>query len=304
MNIGLTHLRAFVTVVDKKSFSAAARSLGVSQPAVTLQIQSLEQHLGATLLERRYKRIGLTDAGKELYPAAQAILARWAEAEDGIRASEGLVGGRLVVGGSTTPAHYVLPRLVGAFKREHPETTVILEVADTRDTADRLAAGEVDVAFVGEPIKERRIACEPFGRDELVLIAAPDHPRAAGGRRTRPLPLEDLVQLPFIFREEGSATRDVVERHLADNGVSAGDLEIVLELGSSEAVVNAVESGLGVAVVSRFAAEKPLALGTVVELRAVSFPFSRDLYLCTLRRGSPRRAVAAFIDFARVNRPR
>lgn len=311
MSIGLTQLRAFVAVVDKRSFSSAARALGISQPAVTLQIQSLEQHLGTTLLERRYKSVGMTEAGEALYPAATGILSRWAEAEDRIRALEGLVGGRLVVGGSTTPAHYILPRLVGAFKRDHPETTVVLKVADTRDTIDRLTAGDVDVAFVGEQVRDRRLECEPFGTDELVLIAAPDAEiggtrpaaRSRGRGGSAPLALSELVRLPFVFREEGSATRDVIEQHLGAHGVSPGDLDVVLELGTSEAVVNAVESGLGLSVVSRFAAAKPLALGSVVELAAESFPVSRELFMCTLKRGTPRRAVAAFVDFARAHGP-
>lgn len=298
--MNLSQLRAFVAVVEQKSFSAAARTLDVSQPAVTLQIQALEHQLGATLLERRYKRVSMTEAGLLVYPVALSILERWGELSEALAELHGTVGGRLVIAGSTTPAHYLLPRLVGDFKREHPDTTVLLEVADSQATVDRLLSGAADTAFVGEVPRERRVQCEEFATDAIVVVAPAGH--ALAGRK-RKAPAEVLTREPLVFREKGSATRHVVEQHLTSLGLAPADLDVTLELGTSEAVVGAVESGLGIGIVSRFAAEKALALGTVAELKVETFPIRRLIYVCTVTKRPLTRAAEAFLDFARARRP-
>jgi DNA-binding transcriptional LysR family regulator len=292
--VNLTQLRAFIAVVDRRSFSEAARALGVSQPAVTLQVQSLERELSATLLERRRKRIELTEAGGLLEPAAREIVKRWEGLAERISVLEGTVGGRLTVGGSTTPAHYVLPRFIGDLKRRYPDVAVVLEVADTRDTVERLKAGDLDVAVVGEEVKDRAVDCERWLTDELVVVAAPDSPLAKGPAHA----VSELADHPIVSREKGSATRDVVEQHLASQGVSPDDLDVVMELGTSEAVASAVEAGLGLAIVSRVSVERSLALGRLVTADVKTFPLVRWFYMCKLKNRAPTRAAQAFVDHA------
>lgn len=298
--MNLNQLRAFVAVVDRKSFSDAARALGVSQPAVTLQIQSLEHQLSTTLLQRRYKKVEMTESGRLLYPVAVSIIDHWVRLTEGLAALEGSIGGRLVIGASTTPGHYLLPRIVGGFKREHPQTAVLMEVADTQATLERLLAGDLDLAFVGEQPKDRRITSEAFATDDIIVVCPPDHPLA---NKRKPVPLEALTHEALIFREKGSATRRVVENHLAMHAIAASDLDVVLELGTSEAVVNAVESGLGIGVISRFAAEKSLALGTLAAAKVETLPIRRDLYLAMITKRPLSRTAEAFLSFARANRP-
>lgn len=292
--MNLTQLKAFIAVVDKRSFSEAARALGVSQPAVTLQVQSLERELSATLLERRRKRIELTEAGGLLEPAAREIVKRWEGLAERISALEGTVGGRLTVGGSTTPAHYVLPRFIGDLKRRYPDVAVVLEVADTRDTVERLKAGDLDVAVIGEEVKDRAVECERWLTDELVVVAAPDS-LLAKGRAHRP---SELADHPIVSREKGSATRDVVEHHLSAQGLSPDDLDVVMELGTSEAVASAVEAGLGLAIVSRVSVDRSLALGRLVTADVQTFPLVRWFYLCRLKNRAPSRAAQAFLEHA------
>lgn len=292
--VNLTQLKAFIAVVDRRSFSEAARALRVSQPAVTLQVQSLERELSATLLERRRKRIELTEAGGLLEPAAREIVKRWEGLSEQVSALEGTVGGRLTVGGSTTPAHYVLPRFIGDLRRRFPEVAVVLEVADTRDTVERLKVGDLDVAVVGEEVKDRAVECESWLPDELVVVAALDSPLAEG----RSHGLAELAEYPIVSREKGSATRDVVEHHLAAHGVPPDDLDVVMELGTSEAVASAVEAGLGVAIVSRVSVERSLALGRLVAADVETFPLERWFYLCRLKNRAPSRAAQAFLDHA------
>lgn len=292
--MNLTQLKAFIAVIDKRSFSEAARASGVSQPAVTLQVQSLERELSATLLERRRKRIEPTEAGALLEPVAREIVKRWDALSEQVSALEGTVGGRLTVGGSTTPAHYVLPRFIGDLKRHYPDLAVVLEVADTRDTVERLKGGELDVAVVGEEVKDRAVQCERWLPDELVVVVPPDSPLAKG----RSHGLSELADYPVVFREKGSATRDVVEHHLASQGLAPDDLDVVMELGTSEAVASAVEAGLGLAIVSRASVERSLALGRLVAADLKKFPLVRWFYLCRLKKRSPSRAAQAFLDRA------
>jgi DNA-binding transcriptional LysR family regulator len=292
VNIHLNQLRAFVAVVEKKSFSASAKALGISQPAITLQIQSLEAQFGASLIDRRYKNVSLTEAGKILYPAATTVLAKLDGAANEIERLSETISGSLVIGGSTTPGQYLLPKLVGQFRKHYPDVTVRLEIGDTAAVLEMLESGAVNAAIVGAPTKGRKFSISECASDELILIVPPGHRLT----RSRGLSLVDLGGEELIFRERGSGTRKMIEAHLKANGISADDLHVAMELGTSEAVVNAVEQGLGVSIVSRWAAEKALRLGTVVEAKLKGLPISRTFYLAIAKRPQTR-ATEAFLEY-------
>lgn len=292
MNINLNQLRAFVSVVQKKSFSTSAKSLGLSQPAITLQIQALESQFGAVLIDRHYKNVSLTEAGDVLYPVAVAILAKIDEAADAVERLSETVSGSLVIGGSTTPGQYLLPKLVGLFRRQYPDVVVRLEIGDTDAVLEKLEGGAVNAAIIGAPAKGRKLTVTECASDELILIAPPGH-RLEGRDGS---PLSEIAAEELIFRERGSGTRRIIEQFLRERGMSGDDLHVAMELGTSEAVVNAVEQGLGISVVSRWAAEKGLALGTIKEVRLEGLPVRRAFYLAVAKRPQTR-AMEAFLGY-------
>jgi DNA-binding transcriptional LysR family regulator len=292
--MNISQLRAFVEVVDRGSFSAAARELGFSQPAVTMQIQGLESDLGATLLERRYRKVELTEAGRALLPTARNVIAKLDTARGEIERLSDTVGGHLELAVSTTPGQYILPRLLGSFLREYPDVTASLRVYDTADVVERVASGEAHFGMTGARIAQAKVAYEEMGVDQLLLLCPTDSPLA--GRSD--VPLSEVVEHPFIVRESGSGTRIVFEQALRDGGVDPDDLNVVMELGTSEAIVNAIEGGMGVGAVSHWMADKALALATVARISAPGFPVARPFY-AVLPRGAVSRAAEALAGHLR-----
>lgn len=289
-----SQMKAFVAVVDHGSFSDAARVLGVSQPAVTMQIQGLEASVGATLLDRRYRRVDLTEAGRVLLPHARRILSQLDEAHDEISALSGTVTGRLTIAASTTPGVYLVPRLLGAFLANNPEVGVTIVVHDTAEVVELVETGQAHLGMTGATVRGARASFEQVGGDELIVIASPQH-RLAG---TRDVPLARLSDETWVLRESGSGTRQVAEGLLAEHSVDPGELRVAVELGTGEAVVSAVEGGLGVSIVSRYVAEKALALGTIAEVDVLGLPARRPFFAVTPK-GTPTRAALAFLEHLR-----
>ena len=292
--MNVSQLRTFIEIVDRRSFSEAARSMGVSQPAVTMQIQGLEADLGATLLERRYRRVDLTEAGRSLLPTARKVLAELERARAAIDGLSDTVGGHLELAVSTTPGQYILPRLLGAFLKAYPEITVSLRVYDSADVVTRVESGEAHIGMTGARLPHAKVDFEQMGTDDLLMICAPGSSLAG----MKPVTLQQLAEQPFIVRETGSGTRLVFEKALKDGGVDPADLQVVMELGTSEAIVNAVEGGMGIGVVSHWMADKALALGTVAKVDAPGFPISRPFY-AVLPRGARSRAADALLAHLR-----
>ncbi len=288
--MNVNQLRTFAAVVDHGSFSAAARDMGLSQPAVTMQIQSLEADLGVTLLDRRYRKVELTEAGRTLLKTARRVVHELDETRSEIERLSDTVGGHIDLAASTTPGAYILPRLLGPFLRRYPEVTVSLRVYDTADVVSRVEAGDAQFGMTGARIPQAKVGYERMGVDQLLLICPPDDPLAGRASVT----MEEIAEQPFIMRESGSGTRMAFERTLADGGVDPADLNVVMELGTSEAIVNAVEGGVGVGAVSHWMADKALALGTVTAVSAPHFPASRPFY-GVLPRGTRSRAVEALV---------
>lgn len=299
--MNIAQLRTFITVVEHGSFSEAARAMGISQPAVTMQIQSLESEVNATLLDRRYRGVDLTEAGQALLPHARQVLQQIDEAHESIASLSGTISGRLTIAASTTPGVYLIPRLLGAFLSAHPEVGVNIMVRDTSDVVELVESGKAQLGVTGAVIRGARAQFEQLGNDQLVLIAASGSALTKRGR----LSVDDLAPESWVVRELGSGTRQSAERVLADLGLDPEELRVAVELGTGEAIVSAVEGALGVAVVSRFVAEKALALGTIKELDIEGFPASRPMYLC-LPKASLTRAATAFTEYLRqaVEAPR
>ncbi len=292
--MNISHLRTLVEVVEHGSFSTAARGLGISQPAVTMQLQALEAELGVTLLDRKYRKIEVTEAGRALLPHARRILHDMEAARLEIEGLSGVVSGRLLVAASTTPGQYVLPRILGAFMADNPHVSVALSVGDTGDVVDALESGEAHLGMTGAVIHGRKVHFEQLGTDDLVMICAPGHPFATATG----LKLAGVVEAPFIMRETGSGTRLVTESVLRTAGIDPGDLNVVTELGTGEAIVNAVEGGMGVSVVSAWVADKALRLETVSRVSVAEFPVSRPLFVVSPRT-TLTHAAAAFLEYLR-----
>lgn len=288
--MNISQLRAFVTVVESGSFSAAARAMGLSQPAVTMQIQGLETDLGVTLMERRYRKVELTESGRTLLPHARKVLADLDRAREEIENLSDTVSGHLVIASSTTPGQYVLPRLLGGYLRAYPEVTVSLEVMDTAMVVDSVESGQAQIGMTGAMLPGARVQFEAMGTDRLVMVASPDSPLLA----KKGLTIDDLAEQPFIAREAGSGTRIVFEESLRQAGIDPAELHVVMELGTSEAIVSAIEGGMGIGVVSHWMADKALKLGTVRELQAPGFPVERPFY-AVVPRGELTRAAAALL---------
>jgi len=246
----------FRAVAERLSFRKAAEELYLTQPAVSLQIKALEEDLGVQLFDRSGAHITLTAAGGILLDYAKQVNALLVEAEHEIAALSGEHAGQLALGASTTIAQYVLPRLLGEFCKEHPRVRATLISGNTERIVEAVAKQTIALGFIEGPSRSRDVKTEPFLQDELVLIVSTAHEWA---ERTS-ISLSDLCTAPLLMRERGSGTRHVIEMELERQGIKRSSLHIVMELDSSEAIKSAVEAGLGVGFVSRWAIAKDLRL--------------------------------------------
>jgi DNA-binding transcriptional LysR family regulator len=287
-------LAAFCAVVERKSFSQAAELLGISQPAVSLQIRSLEERLGRQLIDRSGRRVEPTEAGSRLYRDAQRLLALEEQLlEDVAAGDEGPLHGRLELGASSGPGETVLPLLLGEFQREHPDVHVALAVHDTQTIVDLVARRELELGVVGASRRHRGVTFEPFFRDEVILVCPPGH-RFAG----RTITLEELKAEPLILMQEGAGVRQVIEDELRHAGVRLRDLDVRLELGVKESVRIAVRAGYGVTFISRTSVESDLAEGAVAEAQVEGLEPAREISLVRATGRRPTRVAEAFVAFA------
>jgi DNA-binding transcriptional LysR family regulator len=288
-------LAAFCAVVERQSFSQAADQLGVTQPAVSLQVRALEKRLGTQLLDRSGRRVEPTEAGLRLYRGAQRLLALEAQVLDDVVAdAAGELTGALSIGASTGPAAVVVPQLLCEFQRAHPAVRVALEVHDTRTVVDLVAERRLELGIVGAAPRHRAVRFEPFAYDEVVLVCPPGH-RFAG----KTVDVHDLAGESLVVMQEGAGVRRIVDDELRRLGVRLRDLDVRLELGLQESVRSAVLAGYGVTFISRAAVEAELAAGALVEARIEGMDGRREI---SLARGTGRaqtRAAEAFATFAR-----
>jgi DNA-binding transcriptional LysR family regulator len=287
-------LQAFCAVVEKKSFSQAAEQLGVTQPAVSLQVRALEERVGQTLLDRSGRRVEPTEAGRRLYRSAQRMLVLEEQLMEEVAADDGRLAGTLSIGASTGPGAHLVPLLLCEFQREHPDLHVALSIWDTQTVIDRVADRQLEVGVVGALRRHRSLEFEPLVRDQIVLAVPPGHP-AAGGT----ISVEDLKKETLIVMQEGAGVRQVVEEELRRAGLRLRGVEPKLELGLQESIKSAVAGGYGVSFISKTAIEGELAAGRLAAAQVEGIEPARQIYLVRARGRSMTRAAEAFVEFAK-----
>lgn len=274
MGLDISLLETFALVADLGSFSAAARSLGLTQPAVSLQIKSLEKELAAPLIDRSGGKVVLTPAGHTAYAHAKKILADRELMIADIPRATGRIAGQLLLGASNIPGEYLLPPVLSEFGRQYPEVSISLEISDSSGVLDKLRMERIELGFVGTR-PESEFAYLRFAEDRLVLITPPHHSLSV----KRKVPLEAVSGERFVTRVEGSGTRKKFEAVLGERGIKPDSLDIAAELGSTQAVISAVQAGMGVSVVSQKAAEQPSRSGFIAMMDFSGVDFSRDFYV-------------------------
>ena len=288
-------LAAFCAVVERRSFSQAADRLGVTQPAVSLQVRALEKRLGAQLLDRSGRRVEPTEAGWRLYRGAQRMLALEDQLVADVAASgEGALAGDLVLGASTGPAAVAIPVALAEFQRLNPDIRVYLTVSDTHSVVERVAARELEFGIVGAARRHRGVRFERFFSDQVILACPPGHAFAG-----RTITLDELREETLILMQDGAGVRQVVEDALRRQGVRLRDLDVRLELGLQESVRRAVEAGYGVTFISRTAVEADLAGGRLAEARVEGLEVTRQISLASATGRARTRVADAFVAFAR-----
>ena len=289
-------LQVFHTVARLLSFTKAAESLHMTQPAVTFQVRQLEEYFNTRLFDRTHNRISLTEAGDRVFGYADRIFDLYADMENSVREMTGEIRGALTIGASTTIAEYMLPALLGNFGSRYPEVTIHLRVSNSDGIVSMVENNTIDLGVVEAPVGNKNLVVEVCRLDQLVAIVPPTHDLA--GRES--VDFSELLKYPFICREEGSGTREVINEymheHLDDNGAG---LHITMELGSPEAVKGAVEAGMGVSVVSRATVQKELKLDT---LRAINLEpqMERPFSFVHQKQKFRLRVMEELLEFARA----
>ncbi|HEY6042437.1 MAG TPA: LysR substrate-binding domain-containing protein [Anaerolineae bacterium] len=291
--IEVHEMQVFLAAAEEENFSAAARKLHLSQPAVSFQIQAIEQRLHIQLFQRTGRRITLSEAGRDLLPMAREIVNLSSRIEENLCAAQGLVKGHLVIGCTTSPGKYLLPSLIGAFRNQFPEVQFTVEVMSRENAEEKLLNKEIHIGVLSMPAKSRDLECWHLMTDELVLIVAADHPWAA---RRKVLPTE-FKDAEWILREGTAPTRQLILAKLAEFELTDRDLRVAMELGSVEGVEAAVEAGFGVSIVSRIAVMRGLQLGRVRTVEVEGMRVAREIYLARNRLRACTCAQLRFREF-------
>ncbi|OOZ42918.1 LysR substrate-binding domain-containing protein [Solemya elarraichensis gill symbiont] len=256
-------LQVFHTVARLLSFTKAAETLHMTQPAVTFQVRQLEEYFNTRLFDRTHNKISLTEAGERVYGYAEQIFELYGQMENAVREMTGEVSGDLIIGASTTIAEYMLPPLLGDFKEQYPDVDIHLKVANTDGIVHMVESNVIDLGVVEAPVTNKNLVVEHCRNDQLVAIVPPKHPLSEKKETT----IEEMLGYPFICREEGSGTREVIAEFLGERDKEHHiEMTVGMELGSPEAVKGAVEASMGVSIVSRATIQKELQLGTLVSI--------------------------------------
>ena len=289
-------LKVFHTVARLLSFTKAAEALHMTQPAVTFQVRQLEEYFNTRLFDRTHNKVNLTPAGERVSEFAERIFDLYSEMENSVRDLTGEISGALTIGASTTIAEYMLPALLGEFKNRYPEINLRLKVSNTEGIVSMVEHNVIDLGVVEAPVSNKNLIVEICHEDQLVVVASPDHDLVTRGGKVR---AADIKSIPFVCREEGSGTREVIMQYLADEGVNADDMNFCLELGSPEALKGAVEAGMGISILSRSTIEKELKLNTLAELQ-LDPPLSRPFSFVRQRQKFRVRVMEELLEFAQT----
>ncbi|MGB5252011.1 MAG: LysR family transcriptional regulator [Sedimenticolaceae bacterium] len=287
-------LQVFHTVARLLSFTKAAEALHMTQPAVTFQVRQLEEYFNTRLFDRTHNRISLTEAGARVYQYADRIFEIYSEMENAVREMTGEISGSVTIGASTTIAEYMLPALLGDFRAKYPEVSIHLKVANTDGIVSMVENNAIDLGVVEAPVSNKNLVVDECRRDFLVAIVPPGHAKAG----LKKISLDELLEYPFICREEGSGTREVINEYMAGDSNCQACMNIAMELGSPEAVKGAVEAGMGISVVSNATIQKELRLGTLVAID-LDPPLDRPFSFVHQKQKFRVRVMEELLEFAR-----
>ncbi len=286
-------LQVFIAAADLENFSAAAQELHLSQPAITQRIRSLEKQLGVKLFERQGRRVHLSEAGAYLLPLAKDLLRRSKRTEEMMQSLRGEVVGHLTIGCSTTTGKYLLPPLMARFCDRYSGVQATVRVGSRNRVLELLAAGQVHLAFTSALTPRREIRYRKFIQDQVVLIAPSNHPWA----QYESVSPEALLQERLVLREPGSGTYQAMEASLARHDISVDELQTIITVGNSEAIIMAVEEGIGVGFVPKLAAQRCLRLGNIHMLTLTDAPMAYTIWMAE---NTMQPATAAQLHFLKL----
>jgi DNA-binding transcriptional LysR family regulator len=295
MALNFHQLHIFYTVAEKGSFSTAAQVLHMTQPAVTMQVQALEEHFGTKVFHRTTKKIELTDAGRALLPFARHSVELILETEKEMSRFTHRLKGKMELGASLTVGEYILPRILGPFNKEFPDITVSMKVMNTTQIVEEVLAHNLTFGLVEAPVEHPDIRTEPVLNDELLLVLPAGH-KLLEREAIRPA---DLEPYPFILREPGSGTRLVMEEAWKQTATGAPRLNIAMELGSTGAIKSAVEANLGLSILSVSSVRHETALGILQTRRVEGIRFTRSFYSVYLKSTLLPLPAVTFLTFLR-----
>lgn len=289
-------LKVFCTVAETKSFSKTSEIIHLTQPAVSLQIQALEEVYETKLFDRSSGAINLTPSGEILYRYAKEILALYAKAEKDIGKITGLIKGSIKIGTGTTVGNYILPSVIVDFKKTHPKIKIHVVIGNTKRIVELLNSGVIDFGILADMKPSNKLVAEPIVSDELFIIAPPFHPWT----KKKVISIIEMTKEPCVLREEGSATRELVERFFSDHGISVNDMHVALILGSIGSVKEAVERGMGVSVASKWAIRKEIKAGTLKILVPKEGRIQRKFSIVAPKNAVHGHAVDEFVSYLKA----
>jgi len=289
----LRRLEVFVKVAELGSFSRAAEALFLTQPTVSEHVRALEEDLGVQLLDRLGRGAAPTPAGTLLLGYACRILVLMREARQAVDRFQGRLLGELIVGGSTIPGEYILPALIGQFKTKYPDISISLRVGSSQQISEWVEEGRVEIGVVGARPSSRVLVARELMADQMVIVVPPEHPWT----RRESVTLADIRAEPLVLRERGSGTREALERALAEAGTDLAAFRVAGEMGSTQAVKQAVRAGIGVTLLSRLAVEDECRARLLVCVRVPDLDVRRSFHLVTHRDRSRSPLAQAFLEF-------
>ena len=292
----LWQLRIFRNVIHHKSFSRAAEAVHLTQPTISSHIKDLENHFGCQLIDRMSKKALPTKAGELLNEYAGRLLTLQEEMEMALAEFQGKMSGRLTIGGSTIPGEYILPRIIGQFIQKYPDITVSLVIGDTEKIIEDILTGAVELGVVGAKSGEKQIAQEIFIEDDMRVIIPCTHEWA----EQNSINLKSLLKAPFILRESGSGTLASLEKSFNDAGNDVSELNIVAEMGSTEAVVQGIKGLIGISILSPIAVFDELKAGSLKALTITGMNLKRNFYLTLHKDRSLSPLGKVFIEFLKI----
>ena len=287
-------LQVFYTVAKLLSFTKAAETLHMTQPAVTFQVRQLEEHFNTRLFDRTHNRVTLTEAGRKSYEYAEEIFELYAEMENSVKELTGDVSGILTLGASTTIAEYMLPNLLSGFTKEYPDIQLRLKVSNTEGIVSMIENSMIDLGIVEGPVTNKNLLVEVCRVDHLVVIVPPEHELST----KQSISMDELMHFPFVVREEGSGTRDVIMGYVTKMGLDKNNLNICLELGSPESIKGAVEAGMGVSIVSNATIQKEIQLNLLKKVD-LDPPLERSFSFVRQRQKFRLHAMEQLLEYAR-----